>query len=64
LTTVRSLGALGLPRLADAPEITVEIVESEEEPGGASELGVPTVAPAIANALFALTGRRVRSLPL
>jgi isoquinoline 1-oxidoreductase beta subunit len=64
LPTVRSLGALGLPRLADSPEISIEVIESQEEPGGATELGVPTVAPAIANALFALTGRRVRSLPL
>jgi isoquinoline 1-oxidoreductase beta subunit len=64
LPTVRSLGALGLPRLADSPEISIEIMESEEEPGGATELGVPAVAPAIGNALFALTGRRVRSLPL
>jgi isoquinoline 1-oxidoreductase beta subunit len=64
LPTLRGLGALGLPRLADSPEISIEIMESDEEPGGATELGVPTVAPAIANALFALTGRRVRSLPI
>jgi isoquinoline 1-oxidoreductase beta subunit len=64
LPTVRGLGALGLPRLADTPEISIEIVESDEASGGATELGVPVVAPAIANALFALTGRRVRSLPL
>jgi len=60
----RSLGALGLPRLADTPEITVELLDSEEEPGGVTELGVPTVAPAIANAIFAATGQRLRSLPL
>ncbi len=60
----RNLGALGLPRLADSPEITVEILESEEEPGGVTELGVPAVAPAIANAIFASTGQRLRSLPL
>ncbi|HEX8214107.1 MAG TPA: hypothetical protein VF582_01395, partial [Allosphingosinicella sp.] len=53
-----------LPRLADSPEVIVEIIPSEEEPGGVTELGVPVVAPAIANALFALTGRRLRSLPL
>jgi isoquinoline 1-oxidoreductase beta subunit len=62
--TQRSLGALGLPLLADTPEISVEILESEEEPGGVTELGVPTVAPAIANAIFAATGQRLRSLPL
>lgn len=55
---------LGLPKLADMPEITVELVASTEAPGGAGELGVPAVAPAIANALFAGSGRRFRSLPL
>jgi isoquinoline 1-oxidoreductase beta subunit len=64
LPNVRSLGALGLPRLADSPEVTVEIIESEEDSGGVTELGVPTVAPAIANAIFASTGQRLRSLPL
>jgi isoquinoline 1-oxidoreductase beta subunit len=60
----RSLGALGLPRLADTPDITVELLDSEEEPGGVTELGVPAVAPAIANAIFASTGQRLRTLPL
>jgi isoquinoline 1-oxidoreductase subunit beta len=55
---------LALPKLADMPEITVELVVSNEAPGGAGELGVPAVAPAIANALFAGSGRRFRSLPL
>jgi isoquinoline 1-oxidoreductase beta subunit len=55
---------LALPRLADMPEISVELVASNEAPGGAGELGVPAVAPAIANALFAGSGRRIRSLPL
>ena len=64
LPNTRSLRALGLPHLSDAPEITVEIVESQEDPGGVTELGVPSVAPAIANALFAATGQRLRSLPL
>jgi isoquinoline 1-oxidoreductase beta subunit len=64
LPSARNLGDLGLPRLADSPEVTVEILESDEPPGGVTELGVPTVAPAIANALFALTGERLRMLPL
>ena len=64
IANVRSLGALGLPRLADSPEITVEILTSEDEPGGVTELAVPIVAPAIANAVFASTGQRLRSLPL
>ena len=60
----QNLGALGLPTLADTPTITVELVTSEAEPGGVTELAVPTAAPAIANALHALTGERVRRLPL
>ena len=58
------LGALGLPRLADMPEISVELIDSREASGGLHEVAVPPVAPAIANALFASTGRRFRSLPL
>jgi isoquinoline 1-oxidoreductase beta subunit len=60
----RGFGHLGFPTLAAAPEMTVELLESDEEPGGVTELGVPTAAPAIANARHALTGRRLRSLPL
>ena len=52
------------PTLAASPEISVEIIDSEEEPGGATELAVPTAAPAVANAVFSLTGRRLRALPL
>jgi isoquinoline 1-oxidoreductase beta subunit len=64
LPTARGFGELGLPLLANSPEVTVELIPNEEEPGGVTELAVPPVAPAIANALFALTGRRLRSLPL
>ncbi|NNM76141.1 xanthine dehydrogenase family protein molybdopterin-binding subunit [Sphingomonas sp. ID1715] len=64
LTRARRMADLNLPRLADAPEISVELLQSNDEPGGASELAVPPVAPALANALFAATGRRYRQLPL
>ena len=60
----RGFGHLGFPTLAGSPEVTVELLDSEEEPGGVTELGVPVAAPAMANALHALTGRRLRSLPL
>jgi isoquinoline 1-oxidoreductase beta subunit len=50
--------------LADTPEINVELVRNDEAPGGISELGVPAVAPAIANAIFSATGIRLRELPL
>jgi isoquinoline 1-oxidoreductase subunit beta len=58
------LGELGLPRLADMPEIEIELVMSAAPPGGAGELAVPPVAPAIANALYAGNGKRIRQLPL
>jgi isoquinoline 1-oxidoreductase beta subunit len=64
LADVRGFGAMNLPRLGDAPEVTVEVIRSEAEPGGASELAVPAVAPAIANAVMAATGVRLRGLPL
>jgi isoquinoline 1-oxidoreductase beta subunit len=53
-----------LPRITDAPRIVVEFIESEGPIGGLGEPGVPPIAPAIANAVFAATGQRLRSLPL
>ena len=53
-----------LLRLAEAPRVEVFIVPSREEPSGMGEIAVPTVAPAVVNALFAATGRRYRRLPL
>ncbi len=62
--SVHHFGGLGMPRLHDSPEVSVEIMPSDEPSGGVTELAVPPVAPAIANALFALTGKRIRTLPL
>ena len=59
----RALSALQLPRLKDAPEINVEIVPSSAAPGGISGLGTLPLAPAIANAIHAGSGKRMRSLP-
>jgi isoquinoline 1-oxidoreductase beta subunit len=52
-------------RMSDAPPIVeVYIVPSTEPPGGCGEPGVPSVAPAVGNAIFAATGKRVRRLPI
>ena len=53
-----------LPRSADVPKVQVELIESGAKPGGIGEVGVPLVAPALANAVFALTGKRIRSTPI
>lgn len=50
-------------RLSEMPEISVRIIASAEAPSGIGEPGVPPVAPALANALFAATGKRVTTLP-
>ncbi len=52
-------------RMNSAPrEVHVHIVESEAAPGGIGEPGLPAIAPAICNAIFAATGKRIRELPL
>jgi isoquinoline 1-oxidoreductase beta subunit len=51
-------------RMSDMPEIHTSLVVSKAPPTGMGELGVAAVGPAIANALFTLTGKRVRQLPL
>ena len=49
--------------LDNAPDITVEIINSGAEIGGIGEIGTPGIAPAVANAIFVATGKRLRSLP-
>ena len=52
-------------RMKDAPrEIVVDIVESTAAPAGVGETGVASFAPALCNAIFAATGKRIRDLPL
>jgi isoquinoline 1-oxidoreductase beta subunit len=50
-------------RIPDMPKVEVYIVPSHETPGGIGEPGVPCTAPAVANAIFAATGKRLRRLP-
>jgi len=51
-------------RIDEMPEIEVHLVPSHASPGGIGEASVPPIAPAICNALFAITGKRVRQLPI
>lgn len=51
-------------RIDEAPEVEVHIVPSTEAPGGMGEASVPSIAPAVCNAIFAATGKRVRRLPI
>ena len=60
----RTFGGMRLPGLADTPDMRIDFIESDAEPFDPGELGVVVAAPAIANALFALTGERSYRLPL
>jgi isoquinoline 1-oxidoreductase beta subunit len=59
----RPVGGMGLPRIGDTPEIFVRLLPSDRPPGGVSGLGTTVLAPAVANAIYAATGKRLRSLP-
>ena len=53
-----------LLQMHEMPEVEIHIVPSTEPPGGAGEPGLPPVAPAVANAIFNATGKRIRKLPI
>ncbi len=60
----RNFSDYPLLAMRDAPDIEVIVVPSEAAPAGAGEMAIPTLAPALANALFAASGVRLRSLPI
>jgi isoquinoline 1-oxidoreductase beta subunit len=60
----QNFDGLGLPAFTDMPDIRIEFIASNAEPGGAGEIAVPPVAPALANAIYAASGKRLRDLPL
>jgi isoquinoline 1-oxidoreductase beta subunit len=53
-----------MPRMNETPKIEVHIVQSTEEPTGIGEPGLPVIAPAVCNAIFSATGKRIRRLPI
>jgi isoquinoline 1-oxidoreductase beta subunit len=52
-----------MPRISDIPEIEVHVMDNEEKAGGVGEPGLPPFSPALTNAIFNLTGKRIRKLP-
>ncbi|MDL2354887.1 MAG: xanthine dehydrogenase family protein molybdopterin-binding subunit [Pseudomonadota bacterium] len=59
-----NFGDYRMMRIDEAPAVQVHIVASSDEPGGIGEPGTAAIAPALANALFAATGKRLRKLPI
>lgn len=59
-----NLDDFSILRMEEMPRIEVEIVASAERPTGIGETGLPPIAPAVTNAVFAATGKRIRRLPI
>lgn len=60
----RNFDTYPLLRMHECPEIVVELMANDEQPSGVGEPGLPPIAPAVANAVFQLTGVRLRRMPL
>ncbi|MCD9014181.1 molybdopterin cofactor-binding domain-containing protein [Parachryseolinea silvisoli] len=63
LTVQKNFYAYPMPRIYDIPPIEVYIMENDADAGGVGEPGLPAFAPALTNAIFDLTGKRIRKLP-
>jgi isoquinoline 1-oxidoreductase subunit beta len=59
----KNLGAYNLLRAGQTPEVFVKVMPTDNPPGGIGEAGLPPLAPAVANAIAKLSGKRIRSLP-
>lgn len=59
----KNFNTYNMPRINEIPDIEVHIMENDEKPGGVGEPGLPPLAPALCNAIFDLTGKRMRKLP-
>jgi isoquinoline 1-oxidoreductase subunit beta len=59
----KNFDAYKMPRITEIPEIEVHIMDNEEKAGGVGEPGLPPFTPALTNAIFDLTGKRIRTLP-
>ncbi|MFN3448693.1 MAG: xanthine dehydrogenase family protein molybdopterin-binding subunit, partial [Roseococcus sp.] len=60
----RNFDSYRIARMAEAPVVETHIIRSGQPLGGVGEPGVPPLAPAVCNAIFAATGKRIRQLPL
>jgi len=59
----RNFNTYLMPRIPEIPEIEVHVMDNEENAGGVGEPGLPPFTPALTNAIFDLTGKRIRKLP-
>jgi isoquinoline 1-oxidoreductase beta subunit len=60
----RNFDGYQVMRMSDVPPMDVKVISTADEPSGIGEAGVPVIAPAIANAVAQLTGKRLRHLPM
>ena len=58
-----NLNSYRILRANEAPLVSVKVMPTDNHPGGIGEAGLPPIAPAVANAVASLTGKRLRSLP-